>query len=58
MAERHPAGVTVLAVHRALDSGGSGPDYLRDLEPLAEKARRKLQVSGRDVTGGVPERDG
>jgi MOSC domain-containing protein YiiM len=58
VAERHPAGVTVLTVHRALDGGGIGPDYLQDLEPLAEKARRKLQVAGRDVTGGVPERDG
>ena len=25
---------------------------------LAMKARRKLQVAGRDLTGGVPERDG
>jgi MOSC domain-containing protein YiiM len=58
VAERHPAGVTVLEVHRAVDGGGLGPEHLQHLEPLAEKARRKLQVAGRDVTGGVPERDG
>ena len=58
VAERHPAGVTVLEVHRALDGGGRGPEHLQHLAPLAEKARRKLQVAGRDVTGGVPERDG
>jgi MOSC domain-containing protein YiiM len=58
VAERHPAGVTVLEVHRAIDGGGIGPAHLQELQPLAEKARRKLQVGGRDVTGGVPERDG
>jgi MOSC domain-containing protein YiiM len=58
VAERHPAGVTVLEVHRAIDGGGIGPAHLQTLQPLAEKARRKLQVGGRDVTGGVPERDG
>src|SRR5688572_2107310 len=58
VAERHPAGVTVLEVHRAIDGGGRGPEHLQHLAPLAEKARRKLQVAGRDVTGGVPERDG
>jgi MOSC domain-containing protein YiiM len=58
VAERHPAGVTVLEVHRAIDGGGIGPAHLQALQPLAEKARRKLQVGGRDVTGGVPERDG
>jgi MOSC domain-containing protein YiiM len=58
VAERHPAGVTVLEAHRAIDSGGIGPVHLQNLEPLAMKARRKLQVAGRDVTGGVPERDG
>jgi MOSC domain-containing protein YiiM len=56
--ERHPAGVTVLEVHRAIDGGGIGPAHLQELQPLAEKARRKLLVGGRDVTGGVPERDG
>jgi MOSC domain-containing protein YiiM len=58
VAERHPAGVTVLEVHRAIDGGGIGPAHLQELQPLAEKARRKLRVGGRDVTGGVPERDG
>jgi MOSC domain-containing protein YiiM len=56
--EPHPAGVSVLEVHRALDGGGIGPEHLQHLAPLAEKARRKLRVGGRDVTGGVPERDG
>ena len=58
VAERHPAGVSVLEAHRAIDCGGIGPEHLQQLEPLALKARRKLQVAGRDVTGGVPERDG
>jgi MOSC domain-containing protein YiiM len=57
VAERHPAGVTVLEAHRAIDGGGVGPEHLQHLAPLAEKGRRKLQVGGRDVTGGVPERD-
>ncbi len=56
--ERHPAGVSVLEAHRAIDGGGIGPEHLQNLAPLAMKARRKLQVAGRDVTGGVPERDG
>jgi MOSC domain-containing protein YiiM len=54
---RHPAGVSVLEVHHALQSTAIGPGHLQDLAPLAEKARHKLQVAGRDLTGGVPERD-
>ncbi|MGH2368453.1 MAG: MOSC domain-containing protein, partial [Chloroflexota bacterium] len=54
----HPAGVTVLEVHRALDGGGIGPEHLRHLAPLAGKARRTLQVAGPDITGGVLVRDG
>jgi len=57
VAERHPARVTVLEVHRAIDSGGIGPVHLQNLEVLSIKARRKLQTPGRDVIGSVPERD-
>jgi MOSC domain-containing protein YiiM len=56
--ERHPAKVSVLEVHRAIDAGGIGPKHLQDLEPLALKARNKLKTAGRDLTGGVPETDG
>jgi MOSC domain-containing protein YiiM len=56
--ERHPAGVTVLDVHRALQSAGSGPPGLTELAPLQGKIRRMLQVLDRDLTWGVPERDG
>src|SRR5687768_16094675 len=55
--ERHAARVSVLEVHRAIDGGGIGPKHLQDLEPLAIKARNKLRTAGRDLTGGVPERD-
>jgi MOSC domain-containing protein YiiM len=57
VAQRHPAGVSVLAIHRAIDGGGVGPAHLQHLEPLAMKARNKLKVAGRDLTGGVPEND-
>lgn len=57
VAERHPARVSVLEVHRAIDDGGIGPKHLQDLEPLSLKARNKLRTAGRDQTGGVPERD-
>jgi MOSC domain-containing protein YiiM len=56
--ERHPARVSVLEVHRAIDGGGIGPEHLQNLEPLSLKARNKLKVGGRDLTGGVPETDG
>lgn len=55
--ERHPARVSVLEVHRAIDGGGIGPKHLQDLEVLSIKARNKLKVGGRDLTGGVPEAD-
>jgi MOSC domain-containing protein YiiM len=55
--ERHPAGVSVLAVHRALQEPAAGPPALLDLEPLAGKIRRALRVAHRDLTGGFPERD-
>ena len=57
IAQRHPARVTVLEVHRAIDAGGIGPVHLQNLDVLSIKARRKLQTPGRDVIGGVPERD-
>ena len=55
--ERHPAKVTVLEIHRWIDGGGIGPKHLQELEPLSLKARNKLKVGGRDLTGGIPERD-
>jgi MOSC domain-containing protein YiiM len=55
--ERHPAVVTVLTVHQALQGSGNGGAALQNLEPLQGKIRRMLQVLGRDLTWGVPERD-
>jgi MOSC domain-containing protein YiiM len=57
VAERHPARVTVREVHQALQQTADGPPHLLELEPLAEKIRRLLLVTGRDMTGGLPERD-
>lgn len=55
--ERHPAAVSVREVHRALQQPAVGPSHLLKLEPLADKIRNLLQVVGRDLTGGLPERD-
>jgi MOSC domain-containing protein YiiM len=55
--ERHPARVTVLEVHRALQRQAVGPPRLLELEPLAEKVRNWLRAAERDLTGGLPERD-
>jgi MOSC domain-containing protein YiiM len=55
--ERHPARVTVLAVHQALQGSVTGGAALQELEPLQGKIRRMLQVLDRDLTWGVPERD-
>jgi MOSC domain-containing protein YiiM len=55
--ERHPAKVTVMEIHRAIDGGGIGAKHLQELEPLSLKARNKLKVGGRDLTGGIPEAD-
>jgi MOSC domain-containing protein YiiM len=55
--ERHPAGITVLDVHHALQGSGSGPPGLTELEPLQGKIQRMLKVLNRDLTWGVPERD-
>ena len=56
--ERHPAKVSVLEIHRAIDGGGIGPTHLQELEPLSLKARNKLKTAGRDLTGGIPEQEG
>jgi MOSC domain-containing protein YiiM len=56
--ERHPAGVSVREVHQALQRPGTGPPHLLDLEPLAGKIRYVLRIADRDLTGGMPERDG
>jgi MOSC domain-containing protein YiiM len=55
--ERHPAGVTVLEVHQALQRPVVASRRLLDLEPLAARVRNWLRVADRDVTGGFPERD-
>jgi MOSC domain-containing protein YiiM len=55
--ERHPSGVSVLDVHLALQGPATGPRRLLELEPLAGKIRRQLQIADRDMTGGLPERD-
>jgi MOSC domain-containing protein YiiM len=54
---RHPAGVTVLAVHQALQRPVVAPRHLLELEPLAVRVRNWLRAADRDVTGGFPERD-
>ena len=56
--ERHPSGISVLEVHQALQGAGSGRPGLTELEPLQGKIRRMLKVLDRDLTWGVPERDG
>jgi MOSC domain-containing protein YiiM len=55
---RHPAGVSVLDVHRALQQPRAAPAHLLALEPLPEKVRAVLGLADRDMTGGFPERDG
>lgn len=55
--ERHPARVSVLEVHQALQEHGAGPAQLLELEPLPTKVRELLRIVGRDMTGGLPERD-
>jgi MOSC domain-containing protein YiiM len=55
--ERHPAKVSVLEIHYAIDGGGIGPKHLQDLDVLSIKARNKLKTAGRDLTGGILESD-
>ena len=56
--ERHQAGVTVRDVHQALQRDAVAPTKLLELEPLPNKIRNALRVAQRDLTGGIPERDG
>ena len=58
VAARHPARVSVLDVHRALQAPRVAPPHLLALEPLPEKVRNTLRLAERDLTGGFPERDG
>jgi MOSC domain-containing protein YiiM len=53
----HPAAITVGAVQRALNDHGTAYPDLAALEPLAPGLRRALARPGRDLSGGVPERD-
>jgi MOSC domain-containing protein YiiM len=55
--ERHPAGVSVCEVHEARQQPTIGAARLTELASLAPKVRYQLQVAGRDLTGGIPERD-
>ena len=55
--ERHPAGITVAFVHRALqDRHAVFPD-LAGLDVMSANVRAALVRRGRDMTGGVPEAD-
>jgi hypothetical protein len=55
--ERHPAGVSVEQIQRAVqDRTNTYPD-LAALDVLASKLRRFLTIPDRDISGGVPERD-
>jgi len=55
--ERHPAGVTVGAIHRAIQERTKTFPDLAALEPLAPNQRLALLVRDRDLSGGVPESD-
>ncbi|MDQ1374502.1 MAG: hypothetical protein QOJ09_1840 [Actinomycetota bacterium] len=55
--DRHPAGVTVAEVQRALNDRAVAYPDLASLEPLSPALRRALVHRGRDLSGGVPERD-
>lgn len=55
--ECHPARVSVLDVHQALQNPAVAPATLLELEPLAEKVRNLLRIANRDMIGGIPERD-
>ena len=44
-------------VHRIIDGGGIGPTRPQELEVLSIVARNRLRTPGRDLTGGVTERD-
>src|SRR4030095_3632983 len=56
VAERHPAGVTVGMVHRAVQERGPSPPELV-LDVMSPNLRALLVRRDRDLTGGVPEAD-
>jgi MOSC domain-containing protein YiiM len=56
--ERHPAGVTVEQVQRAVQDRHNTYPALADLDVLAPNVRFALRVPDRDIFGGVPEKDG
>jgi MOSC domain-containing protein YiiM len=55
--ERDPVGLTVGAVHRALQDRTTAYPDLAAHPSLSPKVRLALRLAGRDLTGGVPERD-
>ena len=55
--ERHPAGITVARVQAALNDRSNAYPDIAALEALSPGVRRALLVRGRDLFGGVPERD-
>ena len=55
--ERHPARVTVARVQAALNDQENVYNGIAELEALSPGVRRALMVRGRDLLGGVPERD-
>ena len=52
-----PARLSVAAVHRALQDRSRAYDDLAAHRALSPKVRLALRSPGRDLTGGVPERD-
>ena len=57
VAERHPDGVTVEQVQRALQDRANTYAELAALDVLAPKLKRLLTIPDRDLSGGVPEVD-
>ena len=57
LVERHPAGITVAVVHRALQDRHAVHPELAGLDVMSTNVRAALVRRGRDVTGGVPEAD-
>jgi MOSC domain-containing protein YiiM len=58
LVERHPARVSVAAVHAALQDVGTVYPELAGIDVLSVNTRAALLRRGRDVMGGVPEEDG
>jgi MOSC domain-containing protein YiiM len=55
--ERHHAGITVAAVHAALNDRANVHREIAALAPLSPAVKRALAVRDRDLSGGVPETD-